>query len=69
METPTIIILSLIIIWTVVSIVRDANRNKWYRRGYVEASLKYDKDSCYKSISYGDEADRKYYDDYGFKYD
>lgn len=70
MEITTIIIISLAIIYLIITMVRDSFKNKWYRRGYIDAALKYDttEDTYYKDVSYKDEANKKWYDKYGFHY-
>jgi hypothetical protein len=69
MEATVIVIISLSIVWLIVTMLRDHFKSKWYERGYVEAARKYDNyDNCPKG-GYGKEAKDKFYEEYGFHYD
>lgn len=71
-EITGTIIASLCMAWFISTMFREHFKNKWYKRGYIEAASKYDKEDSeydFNSISYGDEADKKFNKEYGFHYD
>lgn len=69
MELTIIIILSLAILYIVLTIFRESYQNKWFNRGYISAASKYDK-SEYRSYSdHEDESNKIFHDKYGFHYD
>ncbi len=63
MEITVIIILSLLVLLIFTEMLRESQQKKWYRRGYIDASMKYDGSPNSK------EADDKFDEDYGFLYD
>jgi hypothetical protein len=69
MEIGGIIFLSLVVLWLILDIVRDSFKNKWYRRGYINACHKYDKFEHQPKDGYGEEADKEWYNKHGFHYD
>lgn len=69
METTVIIILSLMILYLLITMLRDNFKRKWYRRGYLEASIKYNKEDYSKYNNFEDEANEVFEKDFGFHYD
>lgn len=67
MEITTIIILSLAVLYVFGSMFLEAQQNKWFKRGYIEAASKYD-ESEYRSIPHSEEADNIFQEEYGFDY-
>ena len=63
-----IIILTLCIIWIILMIFREWKQGKWYKRGYIDACIKYDQEDFYRDKSYTEEAENKFNEDYGFNY-
>lgn len=69
MQITGIILLSLVIVLLIVTMIRDHFKNKWYRRGYVDAAHKYDESNNYTMFTYSKEADEKFHEDHGFQYE
>ena len=70
MGTTGIIIAIFLTIWFILTMFRERFKKKWYRSGYIDASLKYDNlDDDYKKNSYSDEADKKFNEQHTFHYD
>ena len=69
METAVIIIISLVILYFIITMVRESFKEKWYVRGYNEAYSKYDKSDAAPTKNITDVAKEKFHEDYGFHYD
>jgi hypothetical protein len=61
----TIITLSLLCLYLVLIIINENRKQKWYRRGYVDACHRYDERGDYREITYEDEADSEFSVRYG----
>jgi hypothetical protein len=68
MGLMVIVVLSLVIIFVFADMFRESQRKKWYRRGYIDASIKYD-DEQYRSNPHKEEANESFDSQYGFDYD
>lgn len=71
MDTTAITILSLLIAYGILTIIRDSFKKKWYKEGYTDASinnnLNRSKPLTYSEIS--KEASKSFDDKHGFQYD
>lgn len=62
MEWTVIIALGLLCIYVFLTIVRENQKQKWYRKGYCDACKKYKilHHGAVDEMTYADEADQEY---------
>jgi hypothetical protein len=69
MEIAGIILFSLLIAYSILQMVKESFKRKWYKLGYIEAAMKYEQKDNFKGYSdYSKEAGEKFDDKYGFDY-
>lgn len=66
-EITVIVVVSLLIVLVIVDTIRESQRRKWYRRGYIDAYNKYSEDNDVLSVK--EEAGSVFDSQYGFHYD